>query len=193
MLNYAWLYRMISFVGRFGGGKTSLAIAVAQWLCGKNYARYVASNIPLNFGTHIKTVDVDELRRIDYSLEKPAPVHRDTAILMDESWMYLGKGASRKDVSDWLAFMRKGNNFLLMPSVLPLVSDVTTLKVERYFNGMVLGMPAWLYRWTLGNPKQGGDKGHYIWWNPQRVFDLYDSSGIPGEDFLIYDTWEDEE
>lgn len=189
MLNYTWLYRMVWISGRFGGGKTSLAVAIAQWLCAKSYARYIASNIKLLVGKEVGCVDAAELRRITCK----GPVYTDTVILMDESWTIVGKGTGRKQVVDWLAYMRKGNNFLVMPSVLPLVSEVGVLRVERVFNGLGFGLPVWLYRWYLGDHRRGGDRGWYAFLHPARVFGLYDTSAIPSEEFTIYDTWQEEE
>lgn len=189
MLNYAWLYRMVWLSGRYGGGKTSLAVFIAQWLCRKSYARYIASNIDLAVGRLVATVSPSELRRVSCE----GPVYRDTVILMDEAWTVLGKGAGRKQVVDWLAYMRKGNNFLIMPSVLPLVSEVGVLRVERVFNGLVLGLPVWLYRWRLGDDKRGGDKGWFPFLHPTSVFGLYDTASIPGENYKIYDTWQEKE
>lgn len=189
MLNYTWLYRMVWLSGRFGGGKTSLAVWIAQWLCQKNYARYIASNIKLLVGKEVAVVSAPELRRVTCE----GPVYRDTVILMDESWTTLGKGAGRKQVVDWLAYMRKGNNFLVMPSVLPLVSEVGVLRVERVFNGMGFGLPLWLYRWYLGDHHKGGDRGWYVFMQPASVFGLYDTSAIPSEDYTIYDTWKEAE
>lgn len=189
MLNYTWLYRMVWISGRFGGGKTSLALSIALWLCSKNYARYIAANISLKVGREVGVVSGAELRRVSCE----GPVYRDTVILMDESWTTLGKGVSRKSVVEWLAYMRKGNNFLVMPSVLPLVGEVGVLRVERVFNGLGLGLPVWLYRWHLGDYRRGGDRGWYLFLRPQSVFGLYDTSAIPSEEFTIYDTWEEED
>lgn len=188
MLNYTWLYRMVWIAGRFGGGKTALAVYICMWLCEKGYARYIASNVKLGFGTVVRTVSASDLRYHDCN----GFAFRDTVILMDESWQVLGKGASRKQVIEWLAFMRKANNFLIMPSVLPLVAEVNVLKVERIFNGLALGIPVWLYRWNLGDYRRGGDRGHYLLRNPSQVFGLYDTAQIPSEDFTIYDTWRQE-
>lgn len=188
MLNYAWLYRMVWIGGRFGGGKTSLAIAIAIWLCQRNYARFIASNIPLQVGREVGRVSATELRRITCE----GPVYRDTVILMDEAWIQLGKGAGRKQIVEWLSYMRKGNNFLVMPSVIPLVAEVATLRVERIFNGMVFGVPGWLYKWNLGDYRKGGDRGIYWFNNPQSVFPLYDTTGIPLDGFIIYEVWKDE-
>lgn len=186
MLNYTWLYRMVWIAGRFGGGKTSLAVSVAQWLCGRSYARYIASNIPLGVGLEVHRVTSAELRRVSCE----GPVYKDTCILMDEAWIHLGRGQGRKQIVEWLAYMRKGNNFLIMPSVLPLVADVAQLRVERVFNGMGFGLPLWLYRWHLGEYRKGGDRGWHLFWDPSSVFPLYDTTAIPSEDFTIYDTWQ---
>lgn len=185
MLNYVWLYRMVWITGRFGGGKTALGVAIARWLCDHSYARFIASNIRLNFGKEIDVISPDALRRIEAS----GPVYQDTVILLDEAWQEVGKGESRKKVTAWLAFMRKGNNFLVMPSVLPLVADVSSLRVERTFNGLALGVPAWLYRWQLGDHRKGGDRGWYVFRQPSSVFGLYDTKAIPSEEFTLYEIW----
>lgn len=186
MLNYTWLYRMVWICGRFGGGKTSLGIAIALWLCRRSYARYIASNIELTVGKQVACVSANELRRVSCE----GPVYRDTVILMDEAWIQLGKGSGRKQVVDWLAYIRKGNNFLVMPSVMPLVAEVGILRVERIFNGMTVGIPGWLYRWNLGDKRKGGDTGVYWFNDPKSVFGLYDTIKIPSEDYRIYDTWQ---
>lgn len=189
MLDMARLYRLMFITGRFGGGKTSLAIAIAQWLIGRNYARYVASNIPLNFGSLVRTVSLNELREVDSN----GPIQRDTVILLDEAWQHLSPRKSHL-VEDWLAFMRKGNNFLLLPSVLKLANEVCICRCERIFNGPPLGVPLWLYKWTVGESRYKPDvKGHFWWWNPQRVFNLYDHKGIPREEYYIYDCWGESE
>lgn len=189
MLNYVRLYRMVCITGRFGGGKTTLAVWLAKWLCEHNYTRFIASNIRLTVGTLVATITSAELR----SFAGGRPVYKDCAIIMDEAWLELGRGKSRKQVEAWLAFLRKGNNFLLMPSVLPLVSDVTKLEVERRFNGSVFGLPLWLYRWRLGDPKRGGDRGHFLFGYPQRTFGLFDTVEIPGDDFNVYEIWKEGE
>lgn len=190
MLNYVQLYRMIWLSGRFGGGKTSLAIYITLWLCSQSYARYVASNIPLFFGREIERRSLQDLRRL--GADGKPEVH-DTVILLDEAWQQLG---SRKghNAEAWLAYTRKANNFLLMPSVLPLAKEVQQLKCARTFNGMVFGVPLWYYWWRLGDGKKSedGDQGHFYWWHPSKVFPLYDHKGVPSEDYIIYDTWASE-
>lgn len=188
MLNYVHLYRMLWLAGRFGGGKTSLAIAVAQWLISKSYARYIASNIPLFFGREVERRSLSELRKL---ASDGKPEVRDTVILLDEAWQQLGARKGH-NAEAWLAFTRKANNYLLMPSVLPLAKEVQQLKCSRVLNGMVFGIPLWRYWWKLGEGKgEDGDKGHFNWWRPSAVFDLYDHTCVPIEEYIIYDTWDD--
>lgn len=186
MLNYVHLYRMLWLSGRFGGGKTSLAIYIALWLVGKGYARYIASNVPLLFGKEVERRDIKALRRIGAD-GKPEVQH--TVILLDEAWQQLGVRKGH-NAEDWLAYTRKANNYLLMPSVLPLAKEVQQLKCSRTFNGSTFGVPLWYYWWRLGEGKgEDGDKGHFWWWNPSRVFSLYDHTGVPTDDYGIYDCW----
>lgn len=187
MLEYVRLYRMLWLSGRFGGGKTSLAIMIAIALCSKGYARYIASNVPLFVGREVRRVDLKRLRELG---PDGKPVVQHTVIILDEAWQHLGERKGHA-ADDWLAYMRKANCYLLMPSVLPLAKVVQQLVCARFFNGLVFGIPLWLYWWRLGKGKGvDGDKGRFWWWHPQQVFGYYDHSGVPLEDYIIYDTWE---
>lgn len=174
-LHFLRLYRVLWLSGRPGGGKTSLALWLAFWLVEHGYSRYIGTNLELNVGTVVGEVDsAGEL--VQWT---------DTAIIYDEAWAELGTGFD-KSVRTWLAYPRKMNQVLLFPSVLPLVKHVQTFRVQRVFNGYLLGLPLWFYRWTLGNDRKP-DKGSFVWWNPARVFPTYNHEAVPGATYKVYE------
>ena len=154
-------YRVVWLSGRFGGGKTSLAVWLAAWLVKNSYARQLVSNIPI----------------IGRSHPPPVPVNN-SVILLDESWMYVD---SWTDVKAYAAFLRKANLYLLLPSVWPPHHRLRMLECHRVFNGFVLGLPFWVYRWSLSMASIA-EKGYFMLWNPQRCFNLYDTEYIPRDD-----------
>lgn len=165
-------YRMLWLSGRYGGGKTSLAVYLAARFCQEGWTQYICSNTPLR---------LEEVARLD-----PRDVHDvvDAVILMDESWRYVGEGSERH-VRDWMAYMRKRNQVLLMPSVMNVARQLRMLRIERRFNGLVFGIPCWWYTWFL-NSAVGKEKQHWFWWRPTRVFNLYDHSLPEMDDFVLY-------
>jgi hypothetical protein len=172
LVQFRWLW----IAGRPGGGKTSLSIYLADLLIKGNYANKIAINTPL-IGYEPMLV-----------VESPRDVvgFENCVIILDEAWLYIGQGASRKDVNPWLGFIRKGNNYLIAPSVLPLTKDFNVFRVSRRFNWMQLGAPVWQYQWNLDSPTDK-DKGRWFWWNPAQVFGLYDHKAKPDECYYIYD------
>lgn len=171
---YVKTFRTIWLAGRFGGGKTSLAVALALSLVRDGSCKFIASNVALTVGELVRKADAQEIRDV-----------RDCAILLDEAWSVLGTGFD-KNARDWLAYLRKRNQYLLMPSVLPLARCVRTLTVERRFNGLIFGLPVWAYRWRLSSGT-GDEKGTYLWWRPKRIFGAFDTLGEPGDEWGIYE------
>lgn len=154
-------YRVVWLSGRFGGGKTSLAVWLAAWLVKNGYARRLVSNIPI-------------VGRAD---PPPVPIN-DSAVLLDESWMYVD---SWDDVKAYAAFLRKANLYLLLPSVWAPHQRLRILECHRVFNGVVVGLPFWVYRWSLGMGSIS-EKGYFMLWRPEKCFGLYDTEYIPKDD-----------
>jgi hypothetical protein len=170
------MYKFIWIQGRFGGGKTSLSLHLADQLVSGGHVRYAAVNFPLNVSVPYRTTDsLDEV----YEL-------RDVVILLDEAGMVFDLGASPKMVKNFLRNLRKRNQIVLMASVLPVHKFAQQFNVQRMFNGLQMGFPFWWYRWNLGFG-QTKDKGNYVWWFPARIFGLYDTEFEPDDTWYIYD------
>lgn len=166
-------YRLLWLSGRYGGGKTSLAVYLAARFCQAGLTDKIVSNTPLQ---------LQELGRLD-----PRDVHdvTDCCLVMDESWRYVGAGMD-KQVREWMAYMRKRNQILLMPSVMDIARSLRVVRIERKFNFMAFGLPVWWYTWFV-NSATAKEKSQWFWWHPARVFALYDHSLPEMDDFVVYE------
>lgn len=154
-------YRVVWLSGRFGGGKTSLGVWLAAWLTANKYAANIVSNIDIS----------------GRAFPVPVPL-KDSAIMLDEAWMYVD---TWNDVKSYAAFLRKMNLYLIMPSVWPPHPRLRILEVHRIFNGRVVGLPFWVYRWSLSMASIG-EKGFFALFYPERCFQFYDTEYIPKDD-----------
>jgi len=155
-------YRVIWIRGRFGGGKTLLAVAISAKLLADKYVDYVVSNVPVEFGVEAKKT------------EKMT----DWAIVLDESWIYLN---TRSSVYDYAAFVRKLNHYLLLPSVWPVHSRLQAFSVQRVFNAYVIGLPVWVYRYDV-RMRVYNEHGYFALINPHALFGVYPTEYIPSDD-----------
>lgn len=158
-------FRLCWLRGRFGGGKTALAVIMLARLLAEGRVSSVVSNIPLSFSS----VPVSPLR--------------DAGILLDESWIYL---ESRRDVVDYAGFVRKFNHYLLLPSVFPIHNRLSFFYCQRIFNGYTIGLPFWAYEWGIRD-KVVKEKGVFLLWRPSAVFGHYPTEYVAGDDGGISD------
>lgn len=154
-------FRIATISGRFGGGKTLLGVALAYWLLGGRYVDQIVSNIP-----------------IEFAKDNPDLLYR-TAIILDESWMYI---SSRQDVLNYSAYLRKLDSYLILPSVFPVHYRLSFFTSERIINFQGLGLPIWYYRWSLTMSSRARDKGSFYLTNPAVMYGRYDTKYIPFDD-----------
>jgi hypothetical protein len=146
--------------GRPGGGKTLLAYVLGSWLLTNGYVDGVISNIPMN----IKSPVVVPVRR--------------QAIILDESWIYLSDRAS---VFRYAGFVRKDEDYLLLPAVYPVHRLLMRFTCERVFNAFSVGIPAWIYQWRLDRLSMK-EKGHFAVFHPELAFGGFDTKAKPRND-----------
>jgi len=177
MLEQLALFRSCWFSGRYGGGKTLAAVWTAVQLLNAGKVERIISNIPLNLpvvGVPMSERDVRD--------------SRNAAIIIDEAWVLLATGLW-KEARDWFAFLRKRNQYLLLPSVLPLTGITRTFRCERRWAGSQLGFDIWLYSWIIDYGElsvKGSQRGSFWLRSPSRIYHIYDHGGEPG-DFTCYD------
>lgn len=162
--DYCRLFRVCWFSGRYGGGKSLLAVRTAFWLVEHNYAVSIVANMSLSLPGFdlVRETDLAGVRKIE-----------NAAIVFDEAWLDVQGGADRKVLSDWLAFLRHRNQFLLMPSVLRLKQQMSFFRVSRLFNFLPLGVNLWLYEFHVSNA--GVKERGKFFLSPKRWFGSYDS------------------
>jgi hypothetical protein len=151
-------FRTVWIRGRYGGGKTSFAVWLTLELLKRHYARHVVSNIEL---THhalelVRTTNEKKfLRELVELYEHAATVDDvsaltselvDCVILIDESWRLLAEDMPSQTRKTLTAFLRKLNQYLVLPSVMSVHKSLTTFSVERVWDGRAaLGLPVWWY------------------------------------------------
>jgi hypothetical protein len=150
-------FRTVWVRGRYGGGKTSFAVWLTLELLKRRYARHVVSNIEL---THdalelVRTTNEKKfLRELVELYEHASTVDVsaltselvDCVILIDESWRLLAEDMPSQTRKTLTAFLRKLNQYLVLPSVMSVHKSLTTFSVERVWDGRAaLGIPVWWY------------------------------------------------
>lgn len=160
-LEYTRLFRITVIEGRWGGGKTLLAVAIAQYWHKRGYG--IWSNIPVQNAVE----------------ERPSS---DVVLVLDEAWSEF-MALSNSTMQEWFAWLRKKNQIVLLPSVLPLNSRFFQFRVWRVFNGHALGIPLFIYQWSLpARDKRGKlklDSGYFGLFNPRSVWSMYDHLAQP--------------
>lgn len=165
-LGYIRNFRVVHISGRYGGGKTSLAYRIAYELVMKYKFRYILSNVPSVWRDNPADV---VLRDGNYM---------DAVLILDEGGLFL-KNSS--DTEALLAFMRKLNIVLIVPSVTDPAARLTFLQIERTLNLRSWGLPAWIYtmRWR-GRFQQ--TKDWFAWVNPHEIYGVYDTVDFAADD-----------
>jgi len=156
--------RLCWIAGRFGSGKTLLSLFMAQWLVDNQYAVAVASNIPI----------VGAIQPYDI----PVPF-RNCAVIVDEASLYLDHWTRAKK---YLAFVRKFNHYVIMPSVWPPSPRLRDFTVRRFADLSTVGFPLWIYRWRIMIPGEKTEGGYFGLYHPEKAFGIYSTTYIPSDD-----------
>jgi hypothetical protein len=164
-LRYVELTRYLWISGRFGGGKTALAFEIAGSLIDTERFTHLYSNCA--------SVWADDPSR----LQLREGLYADSAIVLDEAGLFV---RDNKTAQRWLAFLRKFNIVLILPSFAPPAPSFQNLRVRRLLDGGAFGLPFWLYGWKYEDRdiKEGG---RFFWWQPADIFGTYDTQSIPSD------------
>lgn len=159
-------FRACWLSGRPGGGKTLLSVVLALELLRQGLCTRIVANVPLH------------VEGLSWTPTETPSECVDACIILDEAWSELGMGQD-KALKQWLAYPRKRNQYLLFPSVLPLVRSLGTFRVQRVFNGSQLGIPLWVYRYRIELGEKKPMTGFVPLVNPSAWFSVYDSFSLP--------------
>lgn len=170
-LGMVMAYRMVHIEGRFGGGKTALAVKIAERLLETGKVRYCISNIPIVWRDDPAKVELREGKRAD------------CVVVLDEAGLFLETG---REAKKFMAYLRKMNIVLVMPSVLEPAGVARMFSVQRTMTWTPLGIPLWWYNARLRYGRQK-DSYSFGWWRPWEIFGIYDTEGAPDDDGGLYD------
>lgn len=166
MIGYLSSFRVCHIDGRYGGGKTALAFRLAYELQKMKRVRYIISNVQSVFADDPAKVVLREGR------------YADVAMVLDEGGIFVKSGA---EAEQYMAFMRKINAILIIPSVLEPALKTRFLTVQRLQNLNTIGLPVWIYSLLL-RKGMTYEKQMFYWLNPHEIFGLYDTEGFPVDD-----------
>ena len=85
------------------------------------------------------------------------------------------------DADEYLAFTRKLNLVMMFPSANDMTRKITKLAVERIYNLQLIGLPLWVYEWSLRS-KKSREKGRFAWWRPSEVWGVFNTEHMPYDD-----------
>lgn len=179
--NMLLAYRTVWFMGRYGAGKTSLAVICSARLLAEKRVEKIVSNIPLSFSTLVKSPSYNEDGEVIFESTENL---LNAGILLDEAWQNI---EDKQATIDYAGFVRKFNHYLLLPSVFPINARLSYFFVQRVFNGYGVGLPMWFYKWNISN-RGIKEQGFFAVQNPTSIFGHYDTDFVPGDDANISDT-----
>jgi len=164
-------FRNVWLRGRLGGGKTLLAVALADYLINTSHDFcYCVANFPVRL---------------------PAPPDRtlfDTVVIFDEAWAVIDSRDFQRNAREYGAYARKFRSVWLYPSVHPPDVRVRTLYAERIFRFEYLPFGLWVYKWAV-NLGYVSEDGYFALVRPEAYFSMYDTDFVPDADGGISVFW----
>lgn len=158
--------RIVFIRGRLGGGKTLLAVAIADWMLRDGLVTRVWTNFPCRLSSYVEDLI-------------------DTVAILDEAWQWLDYRVVKQNRSHaYAAFLRKANAYLVMASARAVVRELMDLTVYRFLDLTHLGIPVWWYRarWVLDEKNGDVEYCNFFLVNPQKYFNLYPTRYVPVSD-----------
>lgn len=150
------MYRLVWIRGRFGGGKTSLAFALAEGFLKRGYSLL----------TNVRCVWADEG---DITPDDKGRYH--AVVVFDEGGLYLKASRMAESMA---SYARKMDVIYIVPSFWPPTRAMQVLVVQPVISFVSAGIPVIIYKWSvrLGDFK---DKGFFLWLNPSDIYGVYDT------------------
>lgn len=186
-------FRTARIDGRYGGGKTLLSVAIAKYFH-EHYGYHIYSNVPIYLDGVVDKLPIcncekcmstyKDMLRVD----QPLFPQNHTLVIYDEAWLTFRTGVSAKRMNDYLAFIRKVDLIMVMPSVLGLARDAAQLYVERTWNLGVFGLPVWVYEWGVTGKTVKDSGGKFILLRPSSYFGTYSTYAQPDEMQGLFNT-----
>ena len=160
-------YRVLHLSGHPGAGKTSLAFRIAYELLSSGFSRYLLTNI-----RSVWADDPSELVPRDGT-------YLDAVIILDEGGLFIH---NIKQARAFVAYLRKMNTVLLLPSVEVPAPRMRALQIERV-NRYELpgGRAVWKYETRLNDAVIS----RFYWVNPSEIYGVYDTQDFAWEAYGV--------
>lgn len=186
--------RICSIRGPVGSGKTILAVYLAAMLLRMKVASRVIANVAVRGRSDPNEVVppgqyyYSEYLKREYYAGEQLPVE-DSVIILDEGALFMH---SASEAQMYMQFIRKCNNYLLIPSAMRPSGLAREFEVWRDANFYKAGLPYWVYKWTWIKGKRASDVvyGQFNLYGPHRLFGLLESLAIPTDDGDILEALE---
>lgn len=153
---------MLTIGGRYGSHKTALAFKFAHELYLAGVVDRVVSNCSSVWNEDLSTLQIDD------------PYKTNAVVILDEGGLFLD---NRQNVKNILAFLRKMNIILIVPSVQEPSMRLKMLTVQMVYSFGSLGLPLVVYRAFL-NSNSVKDVSYFGWLRPD-VYGIYDTADAP--------------
>lgn len=163
-------FRIVGIEGRYGSYKTALAFRLAYELVKTGEFRHVVANLPNAFQSDFKDIHLRDNELGD-------PTFLDTVFILDEGGIFLD---SDKEIKKFVAFLRKLNCILIIPSVMPLPSTAKTLVIARKNDFQKIGLPWLRYRAYLSSGRTKEDYT-FSWLFPSEIYGIYNTYATPAD------------
>lgn len=167
LFSYAMQYRYIWFSNHFGSGKTSLAyrLAYGLYVDRSNLFRYILSNCQDVFSSPLSSVELRENSYID------------AVIILDEG----GQHIDRNSAKDFVAYLRKQNCVILIPSFQPPPVIMRGVQVARIFDFSIVGLDLSIYKCMLDFATVR-ETFLFYWWYTSEMHGTYLTLDYSAED-----------
>lgn len=150
-------FRLAWIGGRYGGGKTALAVRLGYEFKRRGWCEHIIGNFP-----SVLFTSLDRLSEL-----------RDVFVILDEAGAWMREG----EFDEVVAFLRKRNVTVVMPSVLPPPIKARSLNIQRAINYRTIGINLWLYTVDLKYMRVH-ERSKLWWFSPTEIFGLWDTDYV---------------
>lgn len=156
-------YRLCHIDGRFGGGKTALAVRLFPEFARRGYR--MISNTACVWSDSTDDIQMDEAGMLH------------AYIMLDEGGLYF---AEKDDAKELVSYAAKMDLVYVLPSFEQPHRRLKVITVQPVKNWRSIGLPLTMYQYRLKSG-MAEDKGTFFWYGVDEIYGVY-SRQDPGED-----------
>lgn len=167
-------YRLCHIQGRFGAGKTALAVRLFPEFARRNYR--MITNSRCVFGENLTDIVMGETGMLGLY------------VMLDEGGVYFNE---RDEATELISYAAKLDLVYVLPSFEPPHRKLRAVTIQPVKNWRSIGLPLVQYEYRL---KSGfaEDKGTFFWLFPEEIYGTY-SRQFPGDEPSHIMKWLDQQ